>query len=432
MNILLIKPYPNPKHILINRFSFSSLTLKQIAAITPPEHKVDIIDERFEKIKYSRKYDLVGISIMAFNSARGYEIAKKYKKLSIPVVFGGYHTSLMPNEVIHYADAIVIGEAENIWMQLLKDIQNGTLKKVYKNSDFVKPEDIPPARHDIGNYTFIEPVQATRGCPIGCEFCAMDVIEGKKFRARPIEDVINEIKSINSKRIFFADASLTTNLKYSKKLFSALKGLNKKFWCFGNIDVFAYDKEFLELAKEAGVEKWILGIESISQDNINQIGKTSNKIENYAQAIKNINEYGMLSVGSMIFGYDSDTVESFDVTLKTVYDWNLNDVTFCILNPIPGTRLFDRLNKENRITNYNWTRFSEKNINFKPKNMSEEDLFENIKRLSYEYYSLKSIFKRCLSVASYSKDKFFPFLITNLITRFFFIKRVINETNPVV
>ncbi|MCK4995504.1 MAG: B12-binding domain-containing radical SAM protein [Thermoplasmatales archaeon] len=432
MKILLVKPYPNPKHNFINKFSLNSLTLKQIAAITPPEHDVDIIDEKYEKIIYSKKYDLVGISILAFNSTRGYEISKNYKKLDITVVFGGYHASLMPHEVMKYADAVVIGEAENNWQQLLKDLQNGTLKKIYKNSDFVKPEDIPPARHDIGNYTLIEPIQATRGCPIGCEFCAMNVIEGNKFRARSIEDVINEIKSIKSKKILFTDASLTINLKYTKELFSAMKDLNKKFWCFGNIDVFSYDKEFLELSREAGVEKWILGIESISQENINQIGKTSNKIENYAQAIKNIYEYGMLPVGSIIFGYDSDTVESFDETLKAVYDWKLNDVTFCILNPIPGTRLFNRLEKENRITNYDWTLFSEKNINFKPKNMSEEELFENIKRLSYEYYSFKILFKRGLNVASYSMDKLFIFFISNLITKFFILKRVINDTTPVI
>ena len=186
------------------------------------------------------------------------------------------------------------------------------------------------------------------------------------------------MKSIKTKTLFFADASLTISPPYSKALFKEMKELNKYAECFGNVNVLARDDELLKLASDAGIINWYVGIESISQENINQIGKSSNKIENYAQAIKNIYEYGMLPAGSIIFGYDSDTLESFDVTLKAVYDWKLNDVTFCILNPIPGTRLYNRLEKENRITNYDWTLFSEKNVNFKPKNMSGEELFENI------------------------------------------------------
>jgi len=396
MKILLISPHPNAKKSFLNKLTYPSLTLQQIAGLTPKEHEVEIIDERYEEIDFDKKYDLVGITSLTYNSYRAYEIADKFREKKIPVVIGGYHATLLPDEVKKHADAIVIGEAELTWPHLLKDLEKGKLKKTYKPDRVVKPEEIPPARHDIGNYTYMKAIQVSRGCPTGCEFCAMNRVEGRIFRARPVEDVINEMKNIDAKHIFFADASLTINPKYTKKLFKEMAKLNKKFHAFGNINVIAKDDEYLKLAKEAGVDRWYLGIESISQESINSAHKGTNKVENYDKAISKIKEHGMKVTGFFVFGLDGDTPEIFDKTLKAMYEWGLDGATFSILTPYPGTPLFDRLEKEGRITNYDWSRYEEGKVNFIPKKMTSDELYDGIRKIASDYYSVGSCFKRSI------------------------------------
>jgi len=394
MKILLVMPHPNPKRTFFSKFNYPCLTLQQVAGITPFEHEVEIIDERYEDIDFNTPYDLVGISCLTYNAIRGYEVARIFREKKIPVVFGGYHASLLPEEVKKHADSVVIGEAEHTWPELLKDLQKGQLKPFYQG-DRPTAKEIPPARHDIGVYTlFTEAIQASRGCPTGCEFCAMNVVEGKKFRGRPIDNVTEEMKSMKSKDLFFADASLTISPPYSKKLFTAMKEVNKRFQAFGNINVLTNDDEFLNIAGEAGIYKWYVGIESVSQQNINISGKSTNKVENYAKAIKKIKDHGMLVCGFFMFGFDFDTPEIFEKTLRLMYEWDLDEASFSIVTPYPGTRLFDRLKKEDRITCYDWNKYAEGNLNIKLNNISEEELIEGIRKIAYDFYSVKSAFKR--------------------------------------
>lgn len=394
MKILLVMPHPNTKRSFLSKFQYPSLTLQQIAGITPREHDVEIVDERYENINFNKNYDLVGISCLTYNSLRGYEVSDIFRKRGIPVVFGGYHASLLPEETKQHADSVIIGEAEYTWPKMLKDVENGKLKPFYRADKLVEPDDIPPARHDIGVYTSMEAIQTSRGCPTGCEFCAMQKIEGPRFRGRPIDQVIDEMKEIKSKTIFFADASLTINPPYSKSLFKEMASLNKKFHCFGNMNVISRDEEFLALSQEAGVDRWYIGIESISQENINQAGKSTNKIENYAKAIRKIKDHNMNVTGFFMFGFDNDTPDVFKKTLEAIYEWDLDSASFSIVTPYPGTRLFDRLEKDGRITSYDWSRYEEGKVNYKPTKMTEEELIKGIRYAAGNFFSIKQSFKR--------------------------------------
>jgi len=426
MKILYVTPHPNAKYGLFTRFTYPSLTLKQLAAITPPEHSVEIVDERIEKINLKKHYDAVGISCMTYNSIRGYELAQEFKKRNIPVFMGGYHPSLLPDEAQQHADSVVVGEAELTIPKLLADLEKNQLKPLYRQERFVEPEEIPPARHDIGSYNpFNEPIQASRGCPTGCEFCAMRIIEGDKVRARPVSHMIDEMKSIKTKSIFFADASLTIKPSYSKELFKAMSELNKYFECFGNINVLARDDEFLRLASEAGIYNWYVGIESISQENIDAAGKGTNKVEKYKDAVKKIRDHGMMITGFFMFGFDFDTTETFDKTLQAIYDWGFDEVSFSIVTPYPGTKLFERYEKDGRILNRDWSRYGEGNVNYKMSNLTEQELMDGIKRIARDYYSLPNVIKRSVTNTHFSPYRLLIKTMRNLsVRKFYFTEKL--------
>lgn len=421
MKILLLMPHPNANRSLFTRFTYPSLTLQQIAAITPKEHHVEIVDERFGRVNFNKDYDLVGISCLTYNSIRGYEIANIFRKKGTKVVFGGYHASLLPEEAKQHADSVVIGEGEETWPKLLKDLEKGSLKPFYRAEKLLEPEEIPPARHDIGLFTpFTEAIQASRGCPTGCEFCAMQMVEGPRFRGRLVENVINEMKTLRAKIIFFADASLTINPTYTKSLFKGMKEINANFECFGNMNVLTRDDELLKAASDAGVYKWYIGIESISQENINAAGKRTNKVKEYAKAIKKVKAHGMSITGFFMFGFDNDTPDIFQKTLQAIYEWELDEASFSIVTPYPGTRLFKRLEEAGRITSYDWSRYTEGNVNFKPNKMTEQELLEGIRDIAADFFSIKSSFRR-----SYNKNNLNPFKSTlkftaNMSARYFY------------
>jgi len=422
MKILLVMPHPNQKRSFFAKFNYPSLTLKQLAAITPPEHELDLVDERYEPINFNKKYDLVGISCLTYNSIRGYQIAAKFRKRKIPVVMGGYHATLMSDEAKQNVDAVVVGEGEYTWPKVIEDANKGQLKPFYRPDKFVLPEEIPAALHNVANYTpFSEPIQASRGCPTGCEFCAMNVMEGKVFRGRPVDHLVEEMKIIKTKNLFFGDASLTVSPKYSKELFKAMREVNKSSEAFANVNVLSRDDEFLNLAGEAGFFNWYVGIESISQENINLSGKGTNKVENYAKAIKKIKDHGMMVTGFFMFGFDFDTPETFQQTLDKIYEWGVDQVSFSIITPYPGTRLFERYDKEGRIVCRDWSQYHEGKVNYKPVNLTDEQIIEGIKKMALDYYSIKRIIQRSFTNTNHSFIRVIYKLLSNLAVRKFYL-----------
>lgn len=411
MKILLIQPNLNQKNRYFNKIAkkilpLQSLTLAQLAALTPDKHELTCIDESNQKIDFNDRYDLVGISCNTPLASRAYYIAEKFKSIGAKVVLGGVHPTALPHEAKKHADSIIIGEGEMSYPALIKDIEkNGKIKPFYK-SNFVASEKIPSPDHSYSKtFNIITKVQATRGCPYKCEFCSLHIIEGRKYRTRPIKQVIKELKG-GSKNIVFVDNSLTIDIAYTKELFKQMQNLGKKFACFGNINILGKDEKLLGLAEKAGCVLWQVGLESVSQESLKETGKNINKVNDYRNSIKLIKKYNMAVAATFIFGFDHDTPQIFDQTLEAIQNLELDTISCCILTPYPGTKLFKRLEKEKRILTKDWSKYDLGHLVFKPKKLSEEDLLEGARRIIKNLSSPMNLITRSLNSM---KLGFYPF-----------------------
>ena len=382
---------------LRKRYLSNNLTFPQLAAVTPDKHSIKFIDERLEEINFEEDCDIVGITCTTQFAPRAYQIADKFRKRGKTVVLGGYHPSALPEEAKQHADSVVIGEGEILWPKILEDFENNNLKPFYRQVDPIDPKYIPAPRRDIiKKKLWAARIQATRGCPHNCNFCSIPEIQGKNLRKREIDDVIEEIKSLPQKFLIFSDASLTIDVEYTKNLFKRMKGLKKKFCCCGNVDVLAKDDDLIELSKKAGCIAWYIGFESFNQTILNNIGKTTNKVEEYKSAVKKIHANKIAVIGSFISGFDEETVESFDQLLRFINDLKIEVIEYNFLTPFPGTPLFRKIEKEGRLLTKDWTKYYEGEVVFKPKMMSPEDFHRECHRVFDKIIPMRYSAKRIL------------------------------------
>lgn len=395
---------------LLTMFSIlPTLYARQIAAITPKKHDVTVVNERYSKINFEEPYDLVNINFTTSTAQRAYEIADRFRKKGITVVLSGLHPAALPNEAIKHADSVLLGRGELNWLKLLEDLEKNKLKPVYDPIRYNESVHIPPTNIKLPGFVITGAIEATRGCPYKCEFCPeTNIPGGSHYYTRPVDDVIAEIKAIPQKTIMFYDNSLTIHPKYSKTLFKKMKGLHKKILCNGNADVLANDEEFVRLSKEAGCVAWLIGFESVSQKTIDEIGKKTNKVDEYFQAVKNIHDNKMAVIGCFIFGFDTDIHNVFDDTLKTIKELKIDVADFCILTPFPGTPIFNRLKREGRILTKDWAKYTLKNVVFQPKQMTPDELLQGVRRMYAGFYSTSYTIERvCRSL----RLGIYPFLL---------------------
>jgi len=416
MKILFIQPKLNTKSSFLNKtmsiiesdqFYYLHFSIFYLAQITPLNYSIKIADERYKKINFNQNCDLVVVTFSTSFAHRAYEIADTFRKKGKTVIIGGQHASLIPNEAKNHADSVIIGEPDVIWLQLLSDFENGSLKPFYKNKEFPNPNKIKRVRFNFKNRFTVARIDASRGCPNCCRFCLAPVLLGDKQRLRPIENVISEIKSTKNKVINFDDSSLTNNITYAKQLFVELKKLNKKFICCGNVDTLNKDDVLLKLARDAGCIAWFIGFESVNQNALDEIGKKTNKIIEYKSVVQRIHENKMAVIGSFIFGFDADTVDVFDKTLEAIKKLGLDSVDFNILTVYPGTPLFEIFEKEERILTKDWSEYNFGRAVFKPKNMTSTELENNTLRVAQNFFSFSNILRRSLHAL---KLGFYPFI----------------------
>ena len=405
MRILLINANMHYRHNLTSQIVYKLnsnpiLVLQQLAAATPREHWVRLIDDRYDNPFVKESVDLVGISTVTPSAPRAYEIADAYRKQGIPVVLGGIHPSALPEEAKQHADTVVIGEAERSWPQLITDLQQGKMKPFYKPNPTVSPEDIPEPRRDLLRIRpLMSAVAPSRGCPYHCSFCTLTHLHGSTYRPRPVENVIREIQHTPRKfLVFLHDASLTINKAYAKSLFKAMIPLKRKFIAYGSAPMLSKDEELVKLSKQAGCVIWCIGFESICQESLMADAKKGYSVETYEKMIKNIHRNKINVFGSFVFGFDHDTPDIFDKTLQAAYDFGIDAAEFNVLTPFPITRLFHQLEQEGRILTRDWTKYDLHHVVFQPKMMSPEELYNGVAHVSNRFYSPGKTLQRILNV----------------------------------
>ncbi|MFH1740608.1 MAG: radical SAM protein [bacterium] len=376
---------------------FVRLSLPAVAALTPDDWQVAIHDARADPVDYDREVDLVGITAFTAEIPSAYSIADTFRKRGVPVVIGGVHVSALPQEGLEHADAVVVGEAEGVWGTLLRDLEAGELQRVYRGEELCDMRQMKIPRRDLLNREMyvacFNTVQATRGCPFDCDFCAVTGVFGRKFRTRPIGEVVDEIRAFDTRDFFFVDDNICGNSAYAKELFHAIAPL-KKTWGGQTSITFARDTELLELYARSGGRYAFVGFESISEEGLAGINKKWNHADAYADAIQRIHDAGINILGSFIFGLDGEDVSVFQRTLDFIMEHRLDAAHFNILTPFPGTRLFETLESEGRILERDWAKYHTSEVVFKPMKMSVEDLQNGFYRVFRETYSFRNILKR--------------------------------------
>lgn len=424
ISVLLILPRIGKGHGSskneISKLSIPPLTLPYLASITPPDIDVSIVDENVDEINFDKQVDLVGISVMTMAAPRAYQIAESYKKRGVTVVLGGVHPTMLPEEALLHADATVIGEAEDVWQELLLDFQRGNMKKVYKRDEPCKLDGLPHPRRDLlhkNAYFTTNVIQTARGCPNNCDFCSITRFFGGKYRNRPVDDVIKEIETLNGKYLAFADADIAGNRLYAKKLFEALIPY-KKIWVSDAGIRIAKDDELLNLADKSGCKCLYVGFESLSPASLREVGKSQNVSQQYKEAIDKIHQRGIMVSGGFIFGFDNDDESVFERTVEFAIQSKVDFADFNVLCPYPGTRLYDRILEEKRIIETDWGKYCGYNVVFRPKLMSVETLQNGCIWAWEQFYSNKSILKRYLTSHIFTSwVNPIAFLILNITTK---------------
>ncbi len=400
---------------MIKDIWFARLTLTALAALTPPDIEVKITDENVEPIDFEEDVDLVGVTGMVMHAPRAYQIAQKFRQRGIPVVMGGPHASSVPLEAKEYVDAVVIGEAENVWEGLIEDYKKGCLKPFYKKDNFCSMEKLPFPRLDLlrkDAYMTINCVQTTRGCPHQCDFCHVTHFFGKTYRCRPVEEVIEEVKRLDGEFVVFIDDNIAGNRQYAKELFTRLKPLKKK-WASQASMTLTRDPELLKLAAESGCVSLFIGVESLSSENLKEVNKAFNRVSQFEEAMKALHDHDIMILAGFIFGLDHDDEGVFERTLRFCERNRIELPTFFILTPLPGTALFQRMGAEGRLLHKDWGQYNGATVVFKPRLMTEETLQRGFNWACKEGYSWNSIFKRVF----HPQQRFFTRVVSNIAYR---------------
>jgi radical SAM superfamily enzyme YgiQ (UPF0313 family) len=403
MRLTIIHPCigRRPGEKYIRTWQMEALPAATIAGLTPKDVQVRFYDDRMETIPFDEATDLVAISIETYTAKRAYQIATEYRKRKVPVVMGGFHATLCPDEAAQHAESVVCGEAETQWEQVIDDARHGRLQKFYRQTGRPSLVGMKPDRSifDGKRYLPIGLVEAGRGCHLKCDFCAVQTVFNSTQTRRPPDAIISEIAALKGKRklFFFVDDNITSNMEQAKEFFRALIPLKIRWVSQSSINA-AHDEEFLDLLARSGCQGVLIGFESLNPANLKDMNKVFNTMRGgFEKALANLRRHRIRVYGTFIFGYDRDTQESFGDTVDFAREHALYIAAFNHLTPFPGTPLYKRLKEQGRLLYEKWwldDSYSYNRIPFQPTGMSPELLQRNCVEARRKFYSWRSIFQR--------------------------------------
>lgn len=404
-NLLIIQPshYRSPNHRTLfktKRRSVVPLTLPYLAALTPPDWQVTLIDEQLQDIDFDFPVDLVAITTWTLHSLRAYDIAAEFRRRRIPVVMGGPHVFFHPDETLEHCDAIAIGEAEPIWQMLLADAAEGQLQEIYRAMPLQDLENLPHPRYDLLDMRRFGPfrtftLQTSRGCPFVCDFCSERLYLGGSYRWRPPAEVAEEIRHCGGQNLFFGESNFGGHRHRAMELMEALVPLKVR-WSTLWSSQLCLDQEFLDLAVRSGVLHVNIGIESIDAETLASTRKRQNRVSRYTEMLANLRRRGISYSLNFIFGWDNETPDIYRSTLDFLALNKVPAAYFNILTPTAGTALYDRMKAEGRlITAENQIdRWPGQFCHFRPRQGSPEALEQVIQDMYRKFYSFPSMLRR--------------------------------------
>jgi radical SAM superfamily enzyme YgiQ (UPF0313 family) len=396
-------------------FQLPPLALATVAAATPSHVDVEIVDEALEPINYDCGADLVGITTLTRFAPHAYAIADRFREKGVKVVMGGMHPSALPKEAIKHCDSVVIGEAEGAWSNLIKDFEHKRMKKFYRNQDFVDLSTVCTPRRDLykkERYLFTHFIQTTRGCPFNCGFCSVTRFFGRTYRTRPVAAIMQEIRAMKTKFVGFSDDNIFGNLIYARKLFSALKYEGVVWLSQASLNITDNPK-LLRLAARSGCKGLFVGLESADCESLTQMNKGFLKPQKYKDAIKRLHDHGISVLGAFVLGNDNEDHSIFKRTLDFAKKIKIDLAQFAVLTPYPGTAIYNRLMKEKRIFNFDWTKYDAGNAVFKPLKMTAEKLKEEVDKLWRDFYRFDEVIMRILTLGRRIPLQLLPLLLIN-------------------
>ncbi len=436
MRLTLINP-SNPLVSMVrvqenrwNRYRvWKPLGLMALAGLTPPEWEMSIVDENLGTPDYAAMPppDLVGITAFASQANRAYEVAAHFRRLGVPVVMGGIHATTCADEAMERADAVVTGEAEAVWPQVLEDARRGNLKRRY-DGGHAELDGIPPARHDLlpSGYVF-GAIQTTRGCPLSCSFCSVTAVNGARYRQRPIADVVREFRLIRERSVLVVDDNLIgtrpEHVARAKDLFRAMAMADlRKEWIAQVTINFADDEELMALAARAGCRGVFIGFESTTPEGLREVGKKFNLQggRDFRASVRRIQRHKILVVGSFVIGLDVDGPGIGKHVAATASRYGVNMLNALFLTPLPGTRLWDQMSAEDRIRldefPEDWAYYTLGFPVARYKHLSVDDIIDEVDTCNREFYSVPRIVRR-VSRDLWDRRQPLRSLVTNLASR---------------